>query len=164
VHLGVIVIAVAIAASNSYQHQGEFSLARGETARVAGHTLRYVGDRVVERDNRRELRARILVDGRQVFEPRINQYLTTGQEIGTPSVDLGFDADVYLSLQRAASAENPTIGLRVIVQPLVQWLWFGGMIMVVGCALSAFPGRRRRNPLDPVSSPAGDRTDEPVLV
>lgn len=164
VHLGVIVIAVAIAASGSYQHQGEFSLAEGATARVAGHTLRYEGSRVVEAENRRELRARIRIDGGAVFEPRINQYLATGQEIGTPSVDVGFRRDIYLSLQRAASAENATIGLRVIVAPLVQWLWFGGAIMVFGTALSAFPGRRRRNPLDPVSQPVAEARDQPVRV
>ena len=153
VHLGVIVIAVAIAASNSFQHQGEFDLSEGQTARVGGHTLRYEGSRVVEADNRRELRARIRVDGKDVFEPRINQYLATGQEIGTPSVDLGITRDVYLSLQRAAGEDNPTVSIRAIVQPLVQWLWFGGMVMIAGTALSVFPGRRRRNPLDPVSRP-----------
>jgi cytochrome c-type biogenesis protein CcmF len=154
VHLGVIVIAVALAASQSYAHEGEFDLAEGQTARVGGHTLTYVGSRVVERSNRRELRAKVRVDGGQIFEPRINQYLATGQEVGTPSVDLGWQRDVYLSLQRARTEQDPTIGLRVIVQPLIQWLGFGGLVMVGGTALSAFPGRRR-NPLDPVSRPVG---------
>ena len=42
---------------------------------------------------------------------------------------------------------DPSVGLRVIVQPMVMWLWVGGVVMVVGTALSLFPGRRR-NPLD----------------
>jgi cytochrome c-type biogenesis protein CcmF len=154
VHLGVIVIAIALAASRSYAHEGEFDLAQGQTARVGGHRLTYVGSRVVEQPNRRELRAAVRVDGGQVFEPRINQYLATGQDIGTPSVDLGWTRDVYLSLQRARTEADPTIGLRVIVQPMIQWLWFGGAVMVVGTAMSAFPGRRR-DPLDPVSRPTG---------
>ena len=43
--------------------------------------------------------------------------------------------------------------LRVIVQPLIVWLWIGGVMMFVGTFLAAFPGRRRRDPLDPVSAP-----------
>ena len=43
----------------------------------------------------------------------------------------------YLSLQRAPSEDDPTIGLRVVVQPMIQWLWVGGAIMVLGTALSA---------------------------
>jgi cytochrome c-type biogenesis protein CcmF len=58
-----------------------------------------------------------------------------------------------LSVVRAPSEENPTLGLRIMVQPMVVWLWIGGFVMVIGTALSLFPGRRR-NPLDPVSAPA----------
>jgi len=39
------------------------------------------------------------------------------------------------------------------VQPLIVWLWIGGIVMVLGTLLALFPGRRRRNPLDPVSAP-----------
>jgi hypothetical protein len=49
--------------------------------------------------------------------------------------------------------ENPTLGLRVTVQPLVLWLWIGGFVIAFGTVLAVFPGRRR-NPLDPVSAPA----------
>ncbi|HKY14909.1 MAG TPA: heme lyase CcmF/NrfE family subunit [Microthrixaceae bacterium] len=152
VHLGVIVIAIALAASQSYLREGEFQLEEGQTARVAGHTMRYEGIRIVERDNRREVRARIVVDGDEVHEPRINQYLRTGREIGTPSVDVSPRGDVYLSLQRYPGDDDPTIGLRVVVQPLVSWLWVGGAMMCLGTVFAAFPGRRR-DPLSPTSKP-----------
>jgi cytochrome c-type biogenesis protein CcmF len=150
VHLGTIIVAVALAASQSYLREGEFRLEPGETARVAGHTLRFEEMRIVEEPNRREVRARILVDGDEILEPRINQYLRTGREIGTPSVQVGPRGDVYLSLQRYPGDGDPSIGLRVIVQPLVVWLWIGGGLMVFGTVLAAFPGRRR-DPLSPTS-------------
>ena len=34
--------------------------------------------------------------------------------------------------------------LRVIVQPMVVWLWIGGGVMAFGTVLAAFPGKRRR--------------------
>lgn len=172
VHLGTIVVAVAFAASQSFIHEGEFKMAINDEARVAGHVVRYEGVRTVTESNRIEVRAKIRVDGGQIFEPRINQYTRTGQSIGTPSVDVGATRDVYLSLQRIPTQDDESIGLRVIVQPLILWLWVGGGIMVVGTAMAAFPGRRRR-PTDPISAPievgggkpeADPVVDEPVPV
>ncbi len=157
VHLGTIIIAVAFAASQSYLHEGEFTMTRGETARVAGHEIRYEGTRVVNESNRQSIRATVRIDGGQTFEPSLNRYVRTGQTVGTPSVDVGLTRDVYLSLQRAPSADDPTVVIRVIVQPLIIWLWIGGAIMALGTAMAAFPGRRRR-PTDPISAPApGER-------
>jgi cytochrome c-type biogenesis protein CcmF len=153
VHLGAIMIGVAFAASASYVRQAEFTLAPQQTARIAGHTVQYLGQRTIERENRVELTARVKVDGDRVFEPRLNKYRLDGQTLGTPSVRVGPANDVYLSLTKAPDADTGKIGLRVIVQPLIMWLWTGGVIMVVGTLLSLFPGRRRRNPLDPVSAP-----------
>ena len=80
--------------------------------------------------------------------------------VGTPSVRTGATQDVMLSVVRAPSEENPTLGLRIMVQPMVLWLWIGGLVMVIGTALSLFPGRRR-NPLDPVSAPAPIEVADP---
>ncbi|HNE36160.1 MAG TPA: cytochrome c-type biogenesis CcmF C-terminal domain-containing protein, partial [Microthrixaceae bacterium] len=153
VHLGAIVIGVAFAASMSYIRQAELTLEPGKTATVAGHSVEYLGSRTIEADNRVELIARVRVDGDRVFEPRLNKYRVDGQTIGTPSVRVGPTDDVYLALTKAPSGEGSAIGLRVIVQPLILWLWVGGIVMVVGTLLALFPGRRRRNPLDPVSAP-----------
>jgi cytochrome c-type biogenesis protein CcmF len=57
--------------------------------------------------------------------------------------------DVYLALLDAPN-DGP-IRLRVIVAPLVIWLWIGGGVIAVGSAMAAFPGRRRRG-VEPVSA------------
>ena len=98
------------------------------------------------------MRARVSVDG-DIHEPAINRFLGTEQSIGTPSVATSWREDVFLSLVRAPEGDaGETIGLLVVVQPLVMWLWIGGLVMAAGTALAAFPGRRR-NPVDPVSAP-----------
>lgn len=66
---------------------------------------------------------------------------------------------MYLALTKAPDADGRSIGLRVIVQPLIVWLWVGGIVMVLGTLLALFPGRRR-NPLDPVSTPAATSADK----
>lgn len=153
VHLGVIMIAVALAASQSYLRQGEFSLSEGESVVVAGRTVEFVGARTEDYPRRIDLVAEVLVDGRQIYEPSLNRYKASGMTIGTPSVHTALNEDLMLSIVRAPSESDPTLGLRVMVHPLVVWLWIGGGTMALGTVLSLFPGRRR-NPLDPVSAPA----------
>ena len=154
VHLGVIVIAVAFAASTAYERQGEFTLAPDQAATVAGHTFRYVGSEVVSRSNRQELRVRIRIDGDEIYEPTSNRYFSNfgGQTIPTPSVKGTLARDLYLNVTKEPTEADPSIGLRIIVRPLVVWLWIGGLVIVVGTALSLFPGRRR-DPLAPASAP-----------
>jgi cytochrome c-type biogenesis protein CcmF len=65
-------------------------------------------------------------------------------------VRTGLTEDVYLALISDPQGESVT--LRIIVQPLVLWLWVGGVLMFAGTFLAAFPGRRR-DPLDPTSAP-----------
>lgn len=158
VHLGVIMIGVAMAASMSYVSQAEFSLNPGDTATVSGRTVEYLGSRTEDLPNRIELIAEIQVDGGQVYEPSLNRYKQSGMTVGTPSVRTGLNEDLMLSIVRAPGEGDPTLGLRVMVQPLVLWLWVGGFVMAFGTALALFPGRRR-NPLDPVSAPVADGSD-----
>jgi len=152
VHVGVVIVAIALAASGSYDTERELTMEVGDTASVAGHEIEYVGSRTVEESNKTSVRAQVRVDG-QIYEPAINRFDVSGQAIGTPSVRTSLTQDVYLTLQRAPLDDaGATAAIRVIVQPLVTWLWIGGAIMALGTILAAFPGRRR-NPIDPVSAP-----------
>jgi len=151
VHLGTILVAVAFAASTSYIRQAEVTLAPGASSTVAGHEVTYLGSRTVERDNRVEVISEVRVDGDRVYEPRLNRYRMGGMTIGTPSVRVGPTEDVYLSVSSSPDPVTGEVTIRVIVQPLVVWLWVGGIVMVVGTVLSLFPGRRR-DPTAPASA------------
>jgi len=70
---------------------------------------------------------------------------------------------VYLTVDALPAAPGGPVTIGVTVQPLVAWLWGGGVLLVLGALLAAVPGRRRR-PTDPLSAPvpagmAGDPGD-----
>jgi cytochrome c-type biogenesis protein CcmF len=158
VHLGVIVIAVALAASNSYTHSATIPLSVGTEQRWGGHTFELL--RVTETVDARAsvVRAEVLLDRTQVYEPAITKYLRLGQDIGTPSVRTGLTKDVYLTIDgtiRPAPGDTD-VTLRVFIKPMILWLWVGGFLMAIGTLLAAFPGTRRRRPVDPVSAPVPD--------
>jgi cytochrome c-type biogenesis protein CcmF len=152
VHLGVVLIAVAFAASSSYVKQGEFTLARGESASIAGHTVTYVGPSKVVLPTSERTQIGILIDGTGPWEPALTKFGSANSLIGTPSVSTSPVNDVMLTLLALPETEDDPVSIRVIVQPLVVWLWIGGGVMAFGTLLAAIPSRLWRRPTDPVSA------------
>jgi cytochrome c-type biogenesis protein CcmF len=155
VHLGVIVVAVALVASNAYTKSAELTLRTGEPVEWEGRTFELV-DIVAEQSERANVvRADVRLDGAGVYGPAITTYLRMGTSIGTPSVKAGPTGDVYLTIagNRPPDPAGDEVHLEVFLKPLVIWLWIGGLLMAAGTVLAAFPGDRRRRPIDPVSAP-----------
>jgi cytochrome c-type biogenesis protein CcmF len=155
VHIGVILVAVALVASNAYTSSTDLELSVGEPVEWGGHTFELV-DVTVEQSARTEVsRANVILDGGQEYGPALTTYLQMGTTVGTPSVRTGLTHDVYLTI---AANNPPEVGDAVVVltvfrKPLILWLWVGGLLMAMGTVLSAFPGKRKRSPIDPVSAP-----------
>ena len=152
VHLGVILIAVALVASNSYSRSATLALDVGREQAWAGHTFELQAVREERDDRRQVVLADVLLDGDRVYRPANTKYLRIGQDIGTPSVRTGLVKDVYLTLEPGAEPGARSATIRVFVKPLILWLWIGGAVMALGTLLAAFPGSRRRRPTDPVSA------------
>jgi cytochrome c-type biogenesis protein CcmF len=153
VHVGVILIAVALAASNSYTRSQELRLAQGVPATFAGHTFELVGFEEEKDDRSSAVKALVAVDGGKAYAPAITKFLNMGMNVGTPSVKTTWRYDIYLTLEPPVKKDSGEARIKVFVKPLVMWLWIGGGLMALGTVLSAFPGRRRRRPTDPTSAP-----------
>jgi len=152
VHLGVVVIALAYAASAAYAARAEVTLKVGETARVGGHRVTYLGTdthRFADANPKAAvITARLRVDGGQVYEPAITQYRFSAQGIGTPSVRTGLVDDVYTTLVQAPTEADGPATVGVLIHPLTTWLWVGAGMMAVGTLLAAV---RAGRPASPVS-------------
>jgi cytochrome c-type biogenesis protein CcmF len=153
VHLGVVVLAIGFAASMSFVQRDEIRLKPGQSAKVGGHTVTYLGSRKKAFPNHTATQASIRVDNAKVYRPALSTYPFATQAIGTPSVRGGLVDDVYLTLVSAPTSRNGTAIIGVVVTPLVNWLWGGGAIIAIGTALALVPGKRRRNPTAPASEP-----------
>ncbi|HUR78029.1 MAG TPA: heme lyase CcmF/NrfE family subunit [Acidimicrobiales bacterium] len=160
VHFGVVVVAVGFAASSSFVARDEFRLEPGESARLAGHTVTYLGSKTIKHSNRTSVEASVRVDNKQVYKPALSTYPFATQAIGTPSVRGGPLDDVYLTLVAPATSRRASAVVGVVVTPLVNWLWAGGGIMALGTALALVPGRRRL-PTAPASASTSAVAIEP---
>ncbi len=154
VHVGVVVIAVGLAAATAFGQRGEVHLARGQSASFAGHTVVFIDTRTVRTASHTAAEAGLRIDRGGVFYPAISRFDAGTQAVGTPAIDSSWRDDVYLTIDSIPD-KGTVWTFGVVVQPLVMWLWIGGGLVVVGSILSAIPGRRRR-PTDPVSASVVD--------
>ena len=173
VHLGVVILAVGIVASTSYVARGEIVLRAGQTKTFHGHTITYEGLRVVTTPDKVSTQAILNVDGKGTFTPGVSQFAGRSSEpVGTPAIDSGFTGDVYLTFDALGASGGAsgaqadqglkphTVAIGIIVEPLLPWLWAGGLVIGIGGFLAFVPLRRRRK--QPQVDPGVEQ--EPALV
>jgi len=164
VHLGVVVLAIGLVAASSFRSQAELVLRPGKVVRFAGHTFVFEGLRNVDTPQRLATEALVRVDGGGPYTPAVSQYGGPSSEaVGTPAIDSGFFGDVYLTWDATGRTGKSTggdvvptlprtaIAIGAIVEPLMAWMWAGGLLIGVGGILAMVPGSRRRS-TDPVSA------------
>jgi cytochrome c-type biogenesis protein CcmF len=148
-HLGVLTLTLGVGASSMFRTEREATLRKGETMAVGPFTVRLDDVYSREEPQRMVLAAgvTILKGEREVgqMEPRMNFYPTQDQPVPTPSVRSRPAGDLYINLQ-AFAQDGSNATLRVIEEPLVPWIWAGGMIVVLGALVSLGGARRERAP------------------
>jgi len=164
VHLGVVLLAVGVIAATSYRHQAELALHQGTVVSYDGHSFEFEGLRTVTSPSRTSQEALVKLDG-GVFAPATTSFGSALSVVGTPAIDSGLFDDVYLTFDAVgglgASSGNQAINnlprgsvaIGVVIEPLVAWLWAGGLLIGLGGLLALVPGARRRA-TDPVSAPS----------
>jgi cytochrome c-type biogenesis protein CcmF len=88
-----------------------------------------------------------------VLEPRMNQYDSQREPIGTPAVRSSIAEDLYLSVMNI-DPQGGTLGLLALVNPMVGWIWFGTGLLAFGGVLGLLPGLRRRAAAPAVAMPS----------
>ena len=163
VHLGVIILAVGLIAATTYRHQSELALRKGAVVTFDGHTFEFMGLHNVVTPAKTSDQALVKVDGGGVFAPATTNFGSALSEVGTPAIDSGFLGDVYLTFDEvgglgSTSGDQPianlpagSVAIGVVIEPLLAWLWAGGLLIGVGGVLALAPGSRRRA-TDPVSA------------
>jgi cytochrome c-type biogenesis protein CcmF len=167
-HMGVVMIAVAIAASSTWKSEQEATLKPGETMVVGGYTVRLKEVWGREEPQRSVVGADVEVLGKGgavigLLDPRMNFYPRSEQPVPTPSVRSRPQGDLYLNLQAfAQDGSNATI--RAIVEPLVPWIWVGGFVVFAGSLISMWPTARAARQRVKVAAPAGGYVRAPGVM
>jgi len=143
VHTGVALLALSVAFSQTYRAEAQKTLQIGETWSVMGLSLTLEGLGAREEANRIAVIAPVRGEGLGELRPRLNFYPSMGAPLAAPSVRYSLYRDYYLVLQAFDRQEGKWATLRLIVTPMVLWLWVGGALMVLGTVYALWPAPHR---------------------
>jgi cytochrome c-type biogenesis protein CcmF len=164
VHLGIVMIGVAVIGNEFYQQSLSVTLASGESATIGRYELRFNGMATERQSNRIEFNALIdaynIDSGRQVgvISPQRNIY-DKAPDMPTSEVGLHMTPfeDVYVVLN-GWEGGGASATFTIYINPLTMWMWLGGIVLVLGTLIATWPHptRRRTETVSSLAYAAGD--------
>lgn len=146
VHLGVVMITVAIVGATMFQSNLKTSLRLNQSVEVGGYSFTYTGMEQEHHANHDTAIANVLVrKGDQVIgtlRPRMNFYsAVSGRDMG-PTSEVGLRTnlheDVYIVFN--GWEQDGNLGaFEIFINPLMLWMWIGGLVMVFGTLFAMWP-------------------------
>jgi cytochrome c-type biogenesis protein CcmF len=146
IHLGIACVTVGIAGSSLRTDRTEVIAAEGETVHWSGHEIRYA--KLVQTELPDKLVAEAVLeiarDGEAPVELRPARHLHLLQNEWTTEVAIHstWSGDFYTLLH--AGLGEGRVSLTFVVNPMIRWIWAGGVWTAVSALVAIWPVRRRR--------------------
>jgi cytochrome c-type biogenesis protein CcmF len=145
VHLAVILMFVGFAGA-AFNLEETKLLQPGQTWSLDDYELEYRQTREVNHPHYSGAVARLALseDGRPVgiLTPEKRMYFQQEQPATVPAVASSLREDFYVILIGVEG--DRSVALKVYINPLVNWIWIGGFIFVIGNTLLLWPLPERR--------------------
>lgn len=150
VHLGIVFMFIGFT-GHAFDKEKEFSLKVGETDHVAGYGFELIQLSESERPNHYAWISDLRVtkqNGEFVtnLHPEKRVYFHRNPDVNRrqPHSELDIystlNKDIY-SIFSAVDTENGVAFIKIMVNPLVRWVWIGGFILVFGTLIALWPRR-----------------------
>ncbi len=146
VHIGIIAIFVGITGSSAFQKEKEAILDPGESLQIANYTLHYNGLVDQSTNHVRVIAAEIQVENNGKPLPTMypsKQLFTNYDPVSEVAIRQTLKEDLYIIF--ASWDDEGRASFKVLINPLVSWIWIGGIIMIVGTLIASGPTRKKIN-------------------
>ena len=148
IHLGVVLIAIGVTASWTYQEETDLTLRRGETRVFKEYAFRYLGFRQFQEPNRDVHAANfdVFKGGKPLTTAEVVKEDYHAEDMRWTKAKILYSPieDVYITLG-SWSEDTSTVTINVKINPLVSWIWIGGFVLVFGTVIAMWPDRRERD-------------------
>jgi cytochrome c-type biogenesis protein CcmF len=147
VHLGVVLVAIGVAASTVGKVEREATLNKGETLDIGRYQLRFQELSAGRQATHLLVSAAVqILDGGRVVatvEPGQRIYPSSQSPFATVDIRYGFGQDLYVILGEFDRGAGQWATIKAQIHPLIAWIWIGGGVVVLGGLVAVWPGRRR---------------------
>jgi cytochrome c-type biogenesis protein CcmF len=144
IHFGVVLIFVGITGSAAYQIEKDVVLQPGTSATVGPFTLQYanLAHMVLPTHEAFVATMRVTRGGRflTTLYPEKRLYFAQNQPTTEVALRTGPLEDLYIIL--AGFEPSRIASFKVFVNPVVLWIWVGGLVIVAGTVIAIWPEHR----------------------
>ena len=143
VHLGVVLIMMGIAGSMSYSLEKEATLALKQNLQIGNYRIQFEGLKGSQQPThfRVEGAFRVTHNGNDegIMSPALKFFPTQQSPVGRAVHQSSLGEDIYLILSGFSELDRNQATLKVLVRPLVIWMWIGGFVIAFGTLICISP-------------------------
>jgi len=145
VHVSIVLMGVGIVGTHFYQQETQQALAVGQSLKIGDYQATFRQLELVPsgQADKQIVSARVDVQhGGQTWTMRPYQEIYgNGERMTPPALWGNMQQDFYLLLGGYES-DGSLATFKVFINPLVNWLWLGGIMFIVGTLVAAWPDMR----------------------
>jgi cytochrome c-type biogenesis protein CcmF len=148
VHFGMILVVAGLLGSNVYKVENStiVKVKPGSVATLNGYTLTYkgmTGGTGPQNSTRSIATFAVTQDGKPLgtLAPHTDVYPVSGAAVRAVILGRPFE-DLFVVADEPFDGTSKTIALRMVIFPLIRWVWIGSILLCVGGAVSLWPRGR----------------------
>jgi cytochrome c-type biogenesis protein CcmF len=144
IHLGAVLMGLGIIGTAFFQTETQGTIPQGGQISLGQYTMNFDSLSVFDTPDGRNV-ARAVVstykNGQFVGElyPRRDYYYESQQPVTIPGVRSTMEDDLYIILADWQPLSTTGATFKVYHNPLINWLWLGGLVFVIGMLWAAWP-------------------------
>ncbi|KEJ94483.1 cytochrome c-type biogenesis protein CcmF [Pseudosulfitobacter pseudonitzschiae] len=147
-HLGVAMLVLGFVGSTAWKEERVLFARPGTTVEIAGFEVIFDGVEQLRGPNyiAQQGQLRVLKDGSEIakLHPERRSYPVAGTSTTESAIRSTLVGDLYVTISEpAADTASGEWNLRILYEPLVNWIWIGATMLVLGGSLSLSDRRLR---------------------
>jgi cytochrome c-type biogenesis protein CcmF len=142
IHVGVVMVFIGVAASSAFRLEEQETIKKGDVVQIGAFTLTYNDIHFTDGDHYSSMLAEIAVQKNGVFVETMYPEKRFYKKQQQPTTEVALRSTLLEDLYLVLGSYDDKAGLMtmiVFVNPLVNWLWIGGLVMVLGTVVVMSP-------------------------
>ena len=148
VHLGVVLVVMGIVGSMAYSVEREATMNLKEHLNIGPYLIQFEGLKGSRQPTHFRVEGSFKVfhqgDEWGVLSPALKFFPNQQSPVGRAVHRSTISEDLYLILSGFSEVDKNQATLKVLVRPLVVWIWIGGFVIALGSLLAILPLQKIR--------------------
>ncbi|MBI2909344.1 MAG: heme lyase CcmF/NrfE family subunit [Chloroflexi bacterium] len=145
VHLSIVLMVVGIVGSSFFKLEQESTLAPGQSMSIGNYTLKFEGLSEQPAPSREVVAASLSAYSGTRYLGQLNTEKQFHRSFQQPVTEVGIYTtpleDLYIIL--GGWTQDGKATFKAFVNPLVVWIWIGGILLLIGSAVAFWPEKER---------------------